>query len=99
MHRGETIETIVSGFPMPVSEIQDLRIIFQNKTRVLLEKTLADCTVNGETLTFRLSQEDSLKLTRGEIERRVVMITKDGSRLESCPSNICVGTTAKNEVL
>lgn len=99
MHRGETISTTISGFPIPISEIRELYIVFSNQTRKLIEKTLKDCTADGETLTFRLTQEESLGLTRGEIKRQVVIITKDGSRLESCPSYICVDHTAKNGVL
>lgn len=99
MYQGETVTTTISGFPIPISEIADLYIVFRNQFKTLLEKRLTDCSISGETLTFKLSQEESLSLGRGEIERSVIMITKDGSRLESEPSPFICSQTAKNEVL
>lgn len=99
MTQGETIRTTITGFPIPVSEIADLRVIFKNNFKVLLEKTLADCTIDGETVYFTLTQQESLSLSAGKIARSVIVITKDGSRLESCPSYIICEPTARNEVL
>lgn len=99
MYRGETITTTVSGFPIPVSEIKDILIVFQNDFEILIQKTLKDCTVDGETLVFRLTQAESLQLSRGKVARKAVIITTDGTRLESCPSYISVGPTIKNEVM
>lgn len=99
MYQGETITTTVSGFPIPVSQIEKIYIVFRNSFKTLLEKTLEDCTVDGETLIFRLSQQESLLLGSGDIVRSAVIITKDGTRLESCPSAFKCGRTTKNEVL
>lgn len=101
MYQGETIETTVSGFPVPISEIKDLKIFFKNNAKILLEKTLQDCVVSetDDSLTFKLSQEESLSLCTGKIERTVIMVTKDGSRFESCPSYIMCTKTSKGEVL
>ena len=101
MFQGETITTTVSGFPVPVSEIKDLTIVFKNNAKILLEKTLADCVVSetDDSMSFTLSQEESLSLCVGVIERTAVMILKDGTRLESCPSNIICSPTIKKEVL
>lgn len=99
MYQGETITTTVSGFPIPISQIAKLYIVFRNSFETLLEKTLADCSIEGETLTFQLSQQESLLLGVGDITRSVIVITNDGSRFESCPSAFTCGRTAKNEVL
>lgn len=101
MYQGETITTTISGFPIPVSEIKDLKIVFKNNAKVLLEKTLQDCTVSetDDSVSFALSQEESLSLCIGLIERTVVIVTKDGTRFESCPSNIICAPTMKKEVL
>lgn len=99
MYRGETITTTISGFPIPVSEIAQLYIIFRTRSKILVEKTLADCTVVDETVQFRLSQEESLALNVGPIMRSVIVITNDGSRFESNPSAFQCGQTAKDEVL
>lgn len=99
MYQGETITTTITGFPIPVSEIKDLKIVFKNNAKVLLEKTLADCTVSEESVIFELSQEESLSLCMGKISRTVVVVTKDGTRMESCPSYILCTPTVKEEVL
>lgn len=99
MYQGETITTTVSGFPVPISQISKLYIIFRNSFATLLEKTLTDCIISGETLSFQLTQQESLLLGSGDITRSVIVITKDGSRFESCPSIFKCGRTVKNEVL
>lgn len=100
MYQGETITTTITGFPIPISEIKDLCIVFKNQSKAtLLEKTLADCEVSGETVSFRLTQEESLSLKQGYIKRSVIVITKDGSRFESIPSSFFCDQTAKSEVL
>lgn len=102
MYRGETITTTITGFPIPIEEIAELYIVFKNQFKTLLEKTLTDCKVSDEetnALSFELTQEESLSLGRGEVERSVVIITRDGSRMESCPSCIVCAPTVKKEVL
>lgn len=99
MYQGETITTEVTGFPVPIAEIMDLRIIFKNNAKVLLEKTLSDCMVSGESLIFTLNQSESLSLCVGKISRTVIGITKDGTRFESDPSYIICKSTAKKEAL
>lgn len=102
MYQGETITTTITGFPVPISEIADLRIVFRNQFETLLEKTLTDCTISDEAfnaLSFEITQTESLLLGRGTIERSAVIITKDGSRMESCPSYIVCAPTIKKEVL
>lgn len=99
MYQGETITTTITGFPVPVSEIAELRIVFKNNAKVLLEKTLADCTISEESVEFHLSQEESLSLCVGKIERSVIVVTLDGTRFESCPSYIICTPTVRNEVI
>lgn len=101
MYQGETITTTVTGFPIPISSIRELKIIFKNNTRKLLEKSLSDCTVleDDRSLEFTLSQEESLSLCIGKIARTVIAVTTDGKRFESRPSYITCMPTTKEEVL
>ena len=99
MYQGETITLTISGFPVPVADIANIYIIFRTSTKVLLEKTLADCTVDGETISLKLSQAESLSFCHGPIARSVIVVTKDGSRFESDPSFFECGRTSKREVL
>ena len=101
MYQGETITTTVSGFPIPLSYVQDVQIIFKNAYKVLLEKRLSDCKVLDDdySLTFELSQAESLSLCTGKIDRSVVIITKDGKRLESIPSPMICYETVRDGVM
>lgn len=101
MYQGETIATVISDLPIPVSEIQSLYIVFTHHSTTLLEKTLEDCTVDEElqTIICRLSQEESLSFPKGQIRRSIIVITKDGSRFETDPVILECGKTVKNEVL
>lgn len=99
MYQGETITTTITGFPIPVSEIKSLYIVFKNDFRTLLEKTLDDCTVSENSVEFRLSQQESLLLSKGTVKRSAIVITKDGSRFESYSSPFVCRETAKDEVL
>lgn len=99
MYQGETITTTITGFPVPISEIRDLRVIFKNGFKVLLEKNLNDCVVSNDSISFELSQEESLSLCTGKIDRSVVFVTKDGSRIESNPSPIICSETIKDGVM
>lgn len=99
MYQGETITTTVTDLPVPISEIVNVYIVFKNNSKILIEKTLNDCTVTDDTITCRLTQEESLSLPTGNIERSIIVITKDGSRFESDPCTIPCGKTVKSEVL
>lgn len=99
MYQGETITVTITGFPIPISDIKNIYIVFRNDFKTLIEKTLSDCTVDGASLSFRLSQEESLLLSQGPVQRSAIIITQDGSRFESCPSPFVCNTTAKKEVL
>lgn len=100
MYRGETVRTIMKGFPVPVSDIAQLCITYQTGSRVLLEKWLDSCEVGDDYISFQLTQEESLYLTCGDIERCVVIVTKDGQRYESEPDRfVCLQTSKDGVVL
>lgn len=99
MYQGETITTTISNFPIPISDIKELFIVFRSGSRVLLEKNLQDCSISGETVSFKLSQEESLMLSEGPIYRSAIIISNDGSRFESCPSIMNCRKTTKDEVI
>lgn len=101
MYQGETVTTKITGFPIPISTIRDLRIVFKNGFKILLEKKLSDCKVLDDdySVEFELSQEESLSLCTGKIDRSVVIVTKDGSRMESEPSPIVCSETVRDGVM
>lgn len=99
MYQGETITTTIKNLPVPVSNIANLYIVFKSASKTILEKTLKDCSISGETIENRLTQEESLLFPPGNIKRSVIVITLDGTRFETDPCDIVCGKTAKAEVL
>lgn len=98
-YTGETLTTEISGLPVSVEFIKNIYITFHTLTTTLVEKTLDDCTINGEVIECTLSQEESLKLGCGPVTRSVVVITKDGARFERSNTEMVSMHSSKREVL
>lgn len=60
MYRGTTPELKI-GIDFDPKEIEVLYITFEQKDKIVLEKTLKDCDIQGETIVCKLTQEDTLK--------------------------------------
>ena len=100
MYQGETITTTITDLPVSVSDIANVYIIFKTGSgKTLVEKTLKDCEVTDEAIEVRLTQEETLSFTQGNIQRSIIVITNDGARFESDPCTIRCAPTAKKEVL
>lgn len=99
MYQGETITIAITGFPIPISEIQHLKIVFKNGFRTLLEKNLSDCVVSNDSISFELSQAESLSLCTGKIDRSVIIVARDGTRMESKPSPMICTETSRDGVI
>ncbi|MBP3647191.1 MAG: hypothetical protein J6K55_12300 [Clostridia bacterium] len=61
MIRGTT-PTLVFTLPFEAQQLEEAYISFAQNGKVVLEKTLSDCTSHQNTLTVRLTQEETLKL-------------------------------------
>lgn len=99
MYQGETITTTIKDLPIPISEVENLYLIFANRSGIILEKTLKDFKIGENEIEVRLTQEETLKFPIGTIDRSLIVIAKDGSRFEYDPCEIRCGRTAKDEVL
>lgn len=99
MYQGETATTKVTGFPIPMSEVENVHIVYSTKNGIAIEKQLSDCTILEDGVEYTLTQEESLSLTVGKVSRSLIIITKEGDRFESVPSIVTVEKTAKDEVL
>lgn len=66
--------------PFEVDQISEAFITFVQRDKVVLEKSISECSVGEKTLQFQLTQEETLKLTAGcvtEIQIRVLMNSGD----------------------
>ena len=59
MRRGTTPKLIFTA-DMDCEQIDKLDVSFAQRDEVVLSKGLADCTVSGNTVTVRLTEEDTL---------------------------------------
>lgn len=72
MYRGTT-PTITFHLPIDGSSITVLNLSFAQKGDIILEKTLADCTVEGNTLRVTLTEQETLLFDadRGMVEMQL----------------------------
>lgn len=60
MYRGTTPE-LKFELPFNASELTKISVAFEQEGKVIIEKTLADCELSGQTVTVKLSEADTLK--------------------------------------
>ena len=74
------------NLPFDVSEVAALRIAYSQKGAVIFTKTEADCTLEGNTVTLRLTQEETFKFEGEEVVQiRLRVKQKDGNVKASKP--------------
>lgn len=72
MYRGTT-PTLTFELPFESSDLTIVNIVFCQNGSILIEKTLEDCTVSGDTLSVTLTEAETLSLNsnyRVEIQMR-----------------------------
>lgn len=72
--------TISEEQPFDVSLIADLRISYAQCGKEILVKNLQDVTLDGKTITLKLSQEDTLSFDCGKrvVEIELTVLTTGG---------------------
>lgn len=83
MIRGTT-PTLEFKLPFDVKLIEKASIALSQNRTVAIEKTLDDCTAEGQLLMIKLTQKETLKLRAGtKTEIQVRVKTYDGDALAS----------------
>lgn len=83
MIRGST-PTLEFNLPFDVSGVSQLEIIFAQNKRVIVEKDLADCESDGQTLRVMLSRAETLAFSAGrQMEMQLHVIFYDGAEVYS----------------
>lgn len=78
MIRGTT-PTHTFQIPLEASMVKDVRISYAQGGVVLAEKTKNDCTLSGNEIKTKLTQEDTLKFRESKpIEVQLRVLTTDG---------------------
>jgi len=87
-------------FPFDVSKIANVKITYSQAGRIILEKYLKDCNVEGQTLTLTLTQEDTfLFMENKSVEIQARVVTLGGEVLASDVVRVLVERCLDEEVL
>ena len=104
MIRGTT-PTLQFVLPFAANIIDVLDIAFSQQlqpyapAQIVLDKNLSDCTLDGDTISLVLSQEDTLALSSAQDVEIQLRILSNGSALDSQIITVSVGRILKVGVL
>lgn len=86
--------------PFEASMVAKAKLVIKQGDRLLLRKNTADCTLEDNTLTARLSREDTLQLPEDEtVFVQLEIETTGGDSLVAAPVTLYTGRLLDEEVL
>lgn len=95
-----TTPTVSFGLPFSADLIATGFVTVMQREEPVIEKELSACDCNGNTLSTKFSQEDTLALEIGSLAKiRLVVKTQGGDRLETKDFVVRVSDTHKDEVI
>lgn len=99
MYRGTT-PTLSFKLPFDTSDLSAAWVTLAQDGRVIIDKPMSDCVLEGNVLAVTLTQEETLKLTaenRTEVQLRVK--TTDGIAMASTIWRVEAEKILKDEVI
>lgn len=87
------------GIPFGTDILADGFVTIQQGGTTVVEKALSACECGDNTVSAKLTQEESLSLRTGNVEIRLVVKTMGGDRLETKPIIERVAETSKDGVI
>lgn len=97
--RGTTPTITYTFKSIDVNDITVAYLTIKQGNEILVEKTLADATVDENTLSWELSQEDTLRLNVGSAEPMVNWKLISGLRGASKKASLGIINNHKDEVI
>lgn len=97
--RGTTPSLKYTFSVVNVSEITSAYLTVKHEDNVVVEKSLADATVEESAITWKLTQEETLAFTDNLIKVMCNWKLEDGTRGASAETTIGVIDNQKNEVI
>ena len=99
MIRGTT-PTHIFKLPFATSIISKLRVTYAQDGEIILEKTESDCTLDGDNISLKLTQEESFKFkARVNVEIQLKVKAADGEITATTVKTIPVERALSEEVL
>lgn len=99
MRRGTTpIHTFV--LPFNVEAVQAVQVIYRQDEENILVLEKEDCTLSENTVSVRLSQEDTFAFNDAEnVEIQIRVLTEDGEAMASDPMIVGCGRCLTEDIL
>jgi hypothetical protein len=95
-----TTPTHTFTLPFDIDVIKSLKITYAQGGEVMLTKRKEDCILEGDTVTVKLSQEDTFNfIYPGDIEIQVRILTNAGDALTSYIHKVSLSKCLDDEVL
>lgn len=99
MIRGTT-PTHIFKIPFETANLKEVRIFYAQNKKVVLEKNTADCVMEDNKITVKLTQEETLAFSHMEVfEIQMVVKTLDGTVMATRPWKVHVCDILNDEVL
>ena len=99
MRRGTT-PTHTFTLPFDTGLIKSVKVVYSQGGSIVLEKKTADCTLNGNTITYRLTQEESLSFNdKKKVDIQVRVLLQDDTAMASDIKSVYVSECLDDEVL
>lgn len=99
MIRGTTPEHIIKP-PVAASLIKSVRFTYEQDGNTVVEKTEADCTITDESISVRLTQDDTLRFEENKsVSVQIRILTTGGEVMASDIKSLTVKKTLNDEVL
>lgn len=99
MTRGTT-PTHIFELPFDTCELTKIRILYAQNDELVLEKTEADCELEGSTIKVRLTQEETMKVEHLEmVQIQLHVLTSTDDSLVSSIHKVPAYQLLKDEVL
>ena len=95
-----TTPTHTFKMPLDISNISKLRVSYAQNGQVVITKELSDFTVESDTITTKLTQEDTLKFRGGvDVQIQIRVLTSGGDSIASNVMRVSCGTILDRTVL
>lgn len=99
MIRGTT-PTHTFNIPFDTSMVKEVKVIYAQNDAVVLEKNTVDCTLDAQSISVTLTQEDTFLFDcKKAVEIQIRVLTLGGEALTSVPKKVGVSKCLDDEVL
>ena len=99
IYRGTT-HTIEVELPFEIKYLAEAYVSISQNEEIVLDKKLSECSCDGEILTVKFSQEETLSLDcRCKAEMQIRAKTLEGDAFATDPIRVHVGRILKDGVI